>query len=440
MNETIGIKGGTNDRKRRMIITKKELKKLKEYQTEKEIKELEDKNRLHQIQNIAITVPIVIAGAIIENNDIVRKKEQIDIPLKETNITSKEEIEKLKNYEIIDRYEQKLKDIKYELKNIIFEYNIIAKAGEEIYESVAAEELIQKLNIIIKRLEILKKLLDIPNKVDYDQNYIYELITEYINDFDQNRLVSDIKDSELYIYISNKLMELDEKKDKLNDSLYERKEEIKIDEEALEKIKDEYDLFDNFNNKLLRFQSDQELLIKDLEEKIAKATTEEERIETRIRFLTDTTHVIMDLIAPQVIIPGVRSATRIAIAAASLTHIIRNHLRPRRETTRYRVINTIDYYKDISNSISDIEKALTLLDKSKKQLELTLKEFKDNYNDYLGKVKEFDKVLENLELVLESLTEKEEEMKRLKEEQEKNLEHNNEKVKTIRNIEIREED
>ena len=57
-----------------------------------------------------------------------------------------------------------------------------------------------------------------------------------------------------------------------------------------------------------------------------------------------------------------------------------------------------------------------------------------------GKVKEFDKVLENLELVLESLTEKEEEMKRLKEEQEKNLEHNNEKVKMIRNIEIREED
>ena len=44
MNETIGVKGGKNDRRRTLLITKKMKQKLEEYhqeQKEKEFKELE---------------------------------------------------------------------------------------------------------------------------------------------------------------------------------------------------------------------------------------------------------------------------------------------------------------------------------------------------------------------------------------------------------------
>ena len=43
MDETIGAKGGANDRKRTMMITKQQKKKLEEYEVEREIAELEKK-------------------------------------------------------------------------------------------------------------------------------------------------------------------------------------------------------------------------------------------------------------------------------------------------------------------------------------------------------------------------------------------------------------
>ena len=51
MNETIGVKGGRNDRRRSLLITKKVKEKLEAYhqeQKEKELKELENKVNLQQ--------------------------------------------------------------------------------------------------------------------------------------------------------------------------------------------------------------------------------------------------------------------------------------------------------------------------------------------------------------------------------------------------------
>ena len=44
MNETIGVKGGKNDRRRSLLITKKAKEKLQAYQEEKELKKLEEKD------------------------------------------------------------------------------------------------------------------------------------------------------------------------------------------------------------------------------------------------------------------------------------------------------------------------------------------------------------------------------------------------------------
>ena len=49
MNETIGVKGGKNDRRRSLLITKKAKEKLQAYQEEKELKKLEEKVKKNQI-------------------------------------------------------------------------------------------------------------------------------------------------------------------------------------------------------------------------------------------------------------------------------------------------------------------------------------------------------------------------------------------------------
>ncbi len=69
MNETIGVKGGANDRKRRLRITKKQKAKLRKHQEDESKKELEKlEKKVRHIQRITLvkTLPIVITGGVIK--------------------------------------------------------------------------------------------------------------------------------------------------------------------------------------------------------------------------------------------------------------------------------------------------------------------------------------------------------------------------------------
>lgn len=489
MNETIKTRDNKDESSRSLIIKNEQYQKIldsKSKQEEKELQELEKKLLVSQAKTIVTAVPLVIAGTILkeltsskkeeitietenkkepikvsittkkygktqekpsqqeiellEESDkkdyIVEKVEQNYIPLPSTEFTSVKNLEILKEYEIINRYESKLKELKIDLKKIIFEYNIIVEEYDNVYESKRLEELLDKLNIIIKKIDKLKKALEIPNRKDYDQNYIYNLINDYLTEFAQNKIVEDIKDSELYILISNKLEELDRRKEELKQDLTAKIESVSLDEEGLDKLKERYDVFDNFNNSLLHFQKDQDALTKDLEQKIKNAVTEQEKVETKIRFLQNQSSLLLSLMLPQLLIPGTKSAGRLAIAAACLVRLMKNNFRTNVTTKRYKVISVTDYTQDITNSIKDIDKSILLLKRSKKELLLLIEKFKKDYQIYFGKSKECDKLLENLQECIFSLEEKEEEMQQLRLEQEKNLEHNNEKIKQMSKYEI----
>ena len=301
MNETIGVKGGKNDRRRSLLITKKAKEKLQAYQEEKELKKLEEKVKKNQILAFFKIFPIITLGqvytSIVENlkkkkelaikeliellkkENIFHEKEideiisalksgnlysldqnmleklgislerykhtseinlsdltnnyqkvsqetsiaiikveqiikqennkqnnqqeinQQDIQNKTSQETIEEKITKLKNHKIVDEYENKLKEIRIELKKAIFEYNIICDNADNVYTSKESEKLLQKLNQIIKKVEELKNKIAVADIDEYDSNYLYTLIEEHIDDFKNKQLVEEIKDSELYIMI-----------------------------------------------------------------------------------------------------------------------------------------------------------------------------------------------------------------------------------------------
>ena len=60
MDETIGAKGGYNDRRRTIIITKRNKKKLEEYEEERYIRDLEKKVKRQQKISLIKTLPFVI--------------------------------------------------------------------------------------------------------------------------------------------------------------------------------------------------------------------------------------------------------------------------------------------------------------------------------------------------------------------------------------------
>ena len=146
----------------------------------------------------------------------------------------------------------------------------------------------------------------------------------------------------------------------------------------------------------------------------------------------------MGLLGVQSLIPGPRSARKMAIATASYLYFTRNMtkrlIKPRSVTKHYRVFQVADYSKDIENSLNELDKGIYLIRKTSTELKRTIIDFKESYKDYLD-MKNVKDLLDNLEKVYASLKEKEEDLLRIKYEQEKNLEENKEKNKLVKKYE-----
>ena len=504
MDETIGVKGGHNDYRRTLIITKKEKKKLQRLQEEKEIKELEKEVKKIQRYSLIKTLPIAVTFGTIkllrdtgkkkidkekenskwkikeydtdlsvkkrknkETKEIViikdgkkqiikvdiklpikqeinldKKEEVIDThPIKEDNntienIVKKEEVkenkqeklDKLKARKIIDVYEKELKDIRYELRELIFEYNVLKDESEKIVLSKEAEEILDKLNDVIERIEKLKSKIKIEDLDKYDDNYIYTLIEDYLNEFKDKKIIKEIKDSNLYILISSKLEELDKKKDKLKDKVNNKKEDLEEKEIEFDKLKEKYNSLDKFNNDIKDFYDKQELLLREIKEKIDKSTTITEKVETEFKYMHMQSLTLLQRIKLLMGIPGKRSAKALGIINGSFLNFTKNILNPEIVTKKYKVITVTDYSKDIESSIKSIDDALSLLNKNSKQIDSLIYKIKTDYKEYIGVIKECDLLLSNLEKIKNDIKEKEYEMERMKKEQEKELERNNAKV------------
>lgn len=575
MNETIGAKGGRNDRKRRLLITKKVKEKLKEYQQEqkeKELLELEKKVKLQQKITFFKTLPIVTIGQVYtvltedkekekelvlkeaieriehenafsekETEEIIEalKQERIfaledelleklginretynqvsDIDLTEfTELTTNEikykteilteetatitsdkqvisketkealikainlkeekqeeksqpveeeqkeieqleeidstsikeheknkrkpigyndlieqKIERLKNHKIVDEYEKKLKEIRTDLRKLVFEYNMVVDASNELYDPKEADKLLERLNEIIKKIEELKNRISLPDIDKYDDNYLYTLVEEYIQEFKNKQFVDEIKDSPLYVMISEKIDELDNKKDDLQTKIEDRKTKLELDEEKLEQMKERYYNYESFNKTLLNFQLQQDAILNDIREKMATATTIQERVETQVVGIQRQARRLMPLLAMQMARPGARSARLLATMTATYLYFMRNAMRPRTVTRRYKTIKVEDYHKEIEKSIDQLDDINTLLQKTSRQIDITIKEFEKEFKEYLDVIPECRNLLSDLEHIKDEIKEKEYELNKIKYEQENNLEKNDAKVKVL---------
>ena len=553
MNEAIGAKAGKRDRKRRIIITANQKKKIKEnYQRKKQerIKKLEKDVKNLELASFLVAVPIAVAGNTVEtllnlrdekederleakglqieerqkakglqkdelhkankleleetavyiedyqSNDrkftdhgypkTIDGKEIVGYPSKKTieikrkeypkiveakvsleennkRIERKETLEQKKEIEIkgqqqteikapttqienleqnkifqkvadkkiVAGYEEKLKEVRGELKKLIYEYNVLAQAAEDLTDSKEAEEVLQQLSIIIKKIEELKEKIKIENPEAENDTYLTEIVYQYIEEFSNKNTVAEVKDSELYIMIADKLEEVTEKTETLTNKVEDTKDKLELDEEAFANLKESYYNFENFNNQLIIFQNEQDYLLKDLEKKVSESTKVTEQVEYRVQLLNRQNKRLLQMIALPMLIPGNRSAKAIATATASYLYFMRNLLTPRLKEQRYRVISVIDYSREIENNISRIEDATHTLGKTSNKLEEMIKKIEVDFKDYLDQIPECRELLNNLNKLLGDLKEKEEELEKTKQEQEKLLETNNQKVKTL---------
>lgn len=543
MDETIGVKGGKQDRIRTLKITKKSKKKLQELEEERQIKDLEKKIKKQQIYTLIKALPIAISGGFIktihdtaigkkqkdkeEQNSkwrikeydgdispktpieaeveklINQKKKEIvtptgekiivyisDIPnskkktndisdedqivLKEkqtkekqnnpqktkafvsagvgtpTEVINKnpeeqnnsnieilseedkttEKINTIKSRRIIEEYDRQLKEIRYELRNALFEFNILVHDENEIIEKEDAQKVLDNLTDLIDRIELIKDKMNIDNYDQYDNNYIYFLIESYFEDFNNKQIVKEIKESPFYIELAEKINDLDSQKNKFKKKVEEKKDQLENKEEQFSQLKNKYLSIDRINSKLIKFQIEQEKFLKDIQEKIANSTSITEKIEYEFHAINRQSKRMLRFMQFQMLLPGPALAR--VMSASALSHIIflNNIISPQLTEKKYKVITVKDYSSEIKNSIDEIDSSIDLLGKTEEQIDRIITEINTKYKDYLGVVKECDEMLNNLNRMKSNIKEKEFEMEKMKQKQQKELAKNDAKVLT----------
>lgn len=369
-----------------------------------------------------------------QKEQVTSNKHQVNVE-KEISLESNIIFQKATDKKIISEYESKLKDIKQELKKVIYEYNVLSKNSEEFYTSKEAEKMLYQLSIIIKKMEELKERIKVEITNLESENYLINLVDNYLESFKNKTIVDEVKDSNLYIMIAEKLAEVEDKTEKLNNKVEDKKEKLEIDEEKLEKLKDAYYDYNNFNNQLISFQNDQTFLLKDLEEKVKQSTTITEEVEYKMQIMTKQSKKLLNMIALPAMIPGNRSARAIASATAAYLYFLKNLINPQLQQKRHRIILVTDYSKEIETNILKVEDALNLISKTTKKLENMINKIEIDFKDYLNEIPECKELLANLNQLLSNMKEKEEELEKTKAQQEKLLDKNNQKVKTLNKVE-----
>lgn len=421
---------------------KKENKQPKENIEEKkkeEAKEVEAKAVSKDSQSY-VEEPKKKKGIWTGSNDISYDIPLVSVPseIDETSLTKSEKdtLDKLKARKIVDEYEKQLKDIRYDLRKLIFEYNVLVDEADRAVVSEEMDVVLERLSDVISKVDELKRKIAIEDLDKYDDNYIYTLVEGYLEEFKDKRLVAEIKDSPLYVLISEKLDELDKKKDGLSKEVDLKKEALEEREEKFDILKEKYINIDRINKELLAFQNEQDLLLKEIREKVRNATSVEEKVEVQVQAMNRQSKRLFRLLALSMLFPGARSAKSMASSAAAYLYFMNNILKPKTTTRKYKVITVKDYSKEIEKSLSAIDDATDLLGKTGNQIDKMISQINRDFADYFGVIKEADELMYNLKKIREEVREKEYEMEKIKEEQRIMLEKNNAKVKKMGTFEM----
>ena len=429
-----------SDDKKSIII---DLEEEKKYPVKKNIsikKKNESKKEIKVPDTIDVKpIPLIPDGKDVEildeKNDFVEEISLVDNSVEKedfSNISPQAQstLKKLKSRKIVSEYENQLKEVRFELRQLVFDYMTIADEEEKVVFSEEASNLIDKLSMVIWKIEKLKDKIKIDDLDKYDDNYIYTLIENYLAEFRDKRFVSEMKDSPLYILISEKLQELDNKKDDLNSKLVEKKEKLEEREEKFDRLKSRYSDLEKINQDIRKIQEEQEYFYRKIKEQMEKAVSVSERVKVEVEAMDYFSVRMLRLLRRAMLFPGNRAARSIVAMSSMYMYFLNKLINPKMVTKKYKVIEVKDYSEEIENSLSSISEVSNMLYSTNKQISKMITSINEEFSEYKGIYPECDKLLYNLEQMQSNISEKEFEINEIKKKQEKLLEKNNSKVLT----------
>ena len=319
--------------------------------------------------------------------------------------------ENIANKKILIEYENKLKDIKNDLRKITYEFSLLTLPKIEDENKEDVEELFSKINLVIRKISNLEDKITFNNSY-LEDNYLDYVVEKYLDEFKIGKQVTEIKDSPLYILISEKINQLEIAKETLKDRV--NIEKLKLLPEEIINMKSEYYNFNNINNELLNIQYEQDSLLRELMGNTNNITIAD-RTKEEIKYLSIESSIILKKLKKINLVPGVRSGKAIAFLSATMLLSIKKVKYQRHKNINYKVITINDYDKNLETNIDKIYSTRKLLTKTSTRLKMFITYLNNNFSQYIKYSDDAKELLDNLYAIKDIVDEKEYEIGKLEE-------------------------
>lgn len=323
--------------------------------------------------------------------------------------------ENIANKKILIEYENKLKDIKNDLRKITYEFSLLTLPKIEDENKEDVEELFSKINLVIRKISNLEDKITFNNSY-LEDNYLDYVVEKYLDEFKIGKQVTEIKDSSLYILISEKINQLEMAKETLKDRV--NIEKLKLLPEEIINMKSEYYNFNNINNELLKIQYEQDSLLRELMGNTNNITIAD-RTKEEIKYLSIESSIILKKLKKINLVLGVRSGKAIAFLSATMLLSIKKVKYQRHKNINYKVITINDYDKNLETDIDKIYSTRKLLTKTSTRLKMFITYLNNNFSQYIKYSDDAKELLDNLYAIKDIVDEKEYEIGKLEEEKRK---------------------
>lgn len=408
INNAVVKKDDRNDKKNSKEKEEKTKNKVNdELQRKTEVSKKEKKeNNIKTKKNTSqgnVSIPVV-TGINQDKKENSKEKNKINENEKNTDIPKKEK-DKIINKGIIEKYQEELKQIRTELKKIISEYD------EEEKTTDNAEELLEKVKLVIEKLDLLAESIKVSDI--YDNDYYYDLIKYYTSELNDPMILNELKDSDLYYLLSQKIGIMNDKTDKLRYELSQKKSKT----DDMEKV-DTFE-FKKFSEKLDKFQEEQKKIIRKTEKEVKKAKTVSRRILNKMIALRMQVLSLLLLMATMRR-PSVRNSKAAAISTLATVYFMNQILKDKYDDSNKKEVLDTDYIKAVESNLDDINSTLSLISVTSGKLDKLINDITAEFSDYL-ELDECQELLNSLYSVRKEIKEKEYEINSIMEQQEKSL-------------------
>lgn len=345
-------------------------------------------------------------------NELEEKENEIETELKK-DVPSKDYII---HSNTLDELEKMLKKNYYEIKEMDYELSILEQKEEDEITLKEIDHILEELNILLRKLEQIKKEFYQKNyeeihKFTSNDGYIKQLIEEYKqNLYEQDTKSSSIlkvKQIEEYIDMINDIIDIENRKEQVEDKLIHKKGTLEIKEDEFDKLKEDYTDIEKMNQSIDYFSIEQDRMIANIDSKVNASETITKTAEYKTDLVINYTRLLAStlLFASAGIIPPTRKGNflkvgLIAASVATLASSIRTRTKESKVTTK---ISFTDYSREITNGIRNVEEMNLMIDKTKLDIKFLKKEFEKEFSEYASIMPEYATMISKLDSIEKDL-------------------------------------